>query len=141
MTAKEYFEEIKAKRQAIEFLTRRIQEAEADLTAVGGFDYAKPVVQHSPKNPMEEKVIELADMLEELVQNKKQYQRECFEMERRLTQLSQASFGQVIRLRFFGKKDRIALWGWVAVEMGYSEDWVKHLFKDAMAEFEERFLA
>lgn len=140
MTAKEYFEEIKSKQQAIDLLSRRIREAEADLTAIGGFDYSKPVVQSSPKNAMEEKVVALEDMLADLVQAKKEYQEDYFKMERMLTQLSQASFGQVIRLRFFGKRDRIALWGWVAEEMGYSEDWTKHLFRGAMAEFEKRFL-
>ena len=140
MTAKEYFEEIKSKQQAIDLLSRRIREAEADLTAIGGFDYSKPVVQSSPKNAMEEKVVALEDMLADLVRTKKEYQEDYFKMERMLTQLSQASFGQVIRLRFFGRKDHIALWGWVADEMGYSEDWVKHLFKDAMTEFEKRFL-
>lgn len=140
MTAKDYFEEMKAKMQAIDFLVRRIREAEDDLTAIGGFDYTKPVVQSSPKNVMEEKVIELEDLLAELVAQKKQYQREYFKMERRLMQLSNAKFGQVIRLRFFGKKNRIALWGWVAEEMGYSEIRVKELYRDAMKEFEERFL-
>lgn len=140
MTAKEYFEEIKSKQQAIDLLSRQIREAEDDLTAIGGFDYTKPVVQSSPKNVMEEKVIELEDLLAELVAQKKQYQREYFKMERRLMQLSNAKFGQVIRLRFFGKKNRIALWGWVAEEMGYSEIRVKELYRDAMREFEERFL-
>ena len=140
MTAKEYFEEIKAKMQALDFLTRRIKEAEDALTAIGGFDYSKDRVQTTPKNTMEDKIIQLEDMLSDLVDQKHEYQKAYFEMERRLTQLSQASFAQVIRLRFFGKRDRIALWGWVAEEMGYSEDWTKHLFRDAMAEFEKRFL-
>lgn len=140
MTAKEYFENIKCKAQAIDTMEIRLKELEWDMTAVGGFDYDKPRVQTSPKNTTEEKIIKATDAFNELLQLKKEYLEDYKEMEIRLSQLSKAACAQAIRLRYFGKKRKETRWGWVAEEMGYSEDHAKHLFREGMEEFEQRFL-
>lgn len=140
MTAKEYFENIKCKAQAIDVLEEKLKELELDMTAIGGFDYSKPVVQTSPTNAMEEKILRATDAFNELLQLKKEYIEDYKEMEIRLSKLSKASCAQAIRLRYFGKKRKETRWGWVAEEMGYSEDRAKHLFREGMDEFEELFL-
>lgn len=139
MTAKEYFERIKSIKIGIAKLEQRIREETDDLTAIGGFDYSRPVVQSSPRNAMEEKVLRLHTSIEKLVDLKNEWIKEYEAAERQLRKLSKAEYGQVIRLRYLTKIRR-PKWGWVAEEMEISEVYARKIHQKALEEFEKKFL-
>lgn len=139
MTAKEYFERIKGIKIEIGKLDQRIREETDDLAAIGGFDYTRPVVQSSPRNAMEEKVIRLRTSIEKLIDLKNEWLKEYEAAERQLRKLSKAEYGQVIRLRYLTKIRR-PKWGWVAEEMEISEVYARKIHQKALEEFEQKFL-
>ena len=140
MTAKAYFNRIKALMDNCDSLKHQVEELNADLTAIGGFDYSKPIVQTSPRNTTEDKILKLYDLISQYTDAIESCQAEIMAAESKLVCLSRPEYAKVIRLRFFGKKGKIALWGWVAEELGYSEGRTKHIFSEAMNEFEKLFL-
>lgn len=139
MTGKEYFISIRNKIDIVKHMARRIDEMRAMSTAIGGFDYSKPDVQTFPeKNITEDRVIELADLIlkmEEMRAIREAAIREAYE---RIETLSRNEYTRVLLLRYLGEIKHS--YGWIADEMGYTEDWVKHLHAEALSEFEERYL-
>lgn len=136
MTGKEYFLHIKSLIDERESICRYIAELQADASAVGGFDYAKPSVQTSPRNAMEEKVIKLADQAAKFNDLAELISEEVLEAEERLSQLSRPECAQAIRYRFIFRK-RI---GWIADEIGYTERQTKRIIAEGLREFEKRWL-
>lgn len=136
MTGREYFLRIRAKIDERESLKRLIDELLADASAVGGFDYSKPIVQSSPKNVMEMKIIELADTIEYYEKVVKKCSDEIIEAEERLSELSRPEYAEAIRYRFIYRKRR----GWIADEMGYSEKHIERCIYKGLTEFERRWL-
>lgn len=137
MTAKEYFMHIAQVAQSRRYLARSIEELRAESSAIGGFDYAKPVVQTSPHNTLEDKAIRLVEAIDEYEKVSVQYAKEILEAEERVAQLSRPIYSRVIRLRYFNGMHSC---GWVADELGYSEIQAKRLLYSACAEFEDKFL-
>ena len=137
MTAKEYFMHIAQVAQSRRYLARTIEELRTESSAIGGFDYAKPVVQTSPHNTLEDKAIRLVEAIDEYEKVSVQYAKEILEAEERVAQLSRPIYSRVIRLRYF---NGMHSWGWVADELGYSEIQAKRLLYSACAEFEDKFL-
>ena len=136
MTGKEYFLHIKSLLDERDSLIRLVNELAADATAIGGFDYAKPVVQSSPKNVTEEKIIEIADTMAKLNCEIERSSAEVLEAEKRLTHLSRPEYAQVIRFRYIHRKRK----GWIADEMHTSERNVERLLSKGLKQFESMFL-
>ena len=136
MTGKQYFLHIKCLIDEKESIRKYISDLEEDASAVGGFDYSKPMVQTSPRNTMEEKIIKLADQTARFHTLVEIISEEVWEAEERLSQLSRPECAQAIRYRFIFRK-RI---GWIADEIGYTERQTKRIISDGLSEFEKRWL-
>lgn len=135
MTGSEYFNEIRAVIDTKARLAQHIQDLKADATAIGGFDYAKPIVQTSPSNTMENKVMRLVDVVAEYEEVTVRCYERIREAEERLMTL-RPEYAQAIRYRYIDRK-RL---GWIADELGYTERQIKRFIRDGLREFEEKWL-
>ena len=138
MTAKEYFNLIAGYRDSIEHLKKHIETLREGATAIGGFDYAKPIVQSTPKNVTEDKIIDIADAALKCADMMALWSKRILEADELINQLSRYEYGKIIRLRYLD--DRRHSWGWIAEEMGYTEQRVKDIHTEALREFEAKFL-
>ena len=137
MTGEQYFEHIASIIESRKNLARTIENLRDEATAIGGFDYSRDRVQTTPKNTMEEKVVRLADTIDKYEKTARKYADKVLEAEIRISELSKPEYGKVIRLRYLCGRHT---WGWIADEMGYSEDGAKRICKKSLKEFEERWL-
>lgn len=138
MTGREYFFMIADYRDAVVNMKKLLDELRDDATAIGGFDYAKPIVQSTPKNITEEKIIKIADISYEFADKIAEWSRQILEAEKRLVLLSRPDYARILRMRYLDTRRHS--WGWIAEEMGYDEDYVKKLHGKALEEFEGKFL-
>ena len=139
MTGKEYFNGIRAKIDAISILRRRMEEIAELSTALGGFNYDEPrVMGGMPKNKYEDKAIMLAELSKQLSDALVECVKAKSECDLRLMQMPNRTYVKVLRLRYL--EDKRHSWGWIADEMNYSEDRIKHLLGEALTDFEARFL-
>lgn len=139
MTGKEYFNDIRAKIDEIDNLKRRIEELEELSTSLGGFNYDEPrVMGGQPKNKYEDKAIMLAELSQKLSDAMIECVKAKAECDLRLLQMSDRRYAKVLRLRYLEAKRHS--WGWIADEMNYNEDHVRHLIGEALIDFEKRFL-
>lgn len=139
MTGKEYFNGIRTKIDAIKNLKLRMEEIAELSTSLGGFAYDDPKVQGGmPKNKYEDKAIMLADLSAQLSDAMVECVKAKAECDLRLLQMTDRRYVTVLRLRYLEEKRHS--WGWIADEMGYTEDHVRHLIGEALTDFENRFL-
>ena len=143
MTAREYLGEISYLRHQIRYAQKRIIELDAEMTTTGAIRYDKDRVQTTPENRHEDKIIKLVDI-------KKKYEAAKVSLEldelKRLEQidgLSNKTRAKILRLRFFdlAPGDRLHTIGWIADEMGYAEDYIRHQYQDALKDFEKKYLS
>ncbi len=142
MTAKEYLSEIGNLRRRADVIRKRIADLNEDMTTIGAIEYDRDRVQTSPANRQEDKVIKIVDI-------KTQYEDElaqCYELEKeiieRINKLSKQIYVDILIRRFVELKpnNQMHTLGWIADEMGYSEDWIKHQYGLALTEFEGLWL-
>ena len=142
MTAKEYLSEIGNLRRRADVIRKRIADLNEDMTTIGAIEYDRDRVQTSPTNRQEDKVIKIVDI-------KTQYEDElaqCYELEKeiieRINKLSKQIYVDILIRRFVELKpnNQMHTLGWIADEMGYSEDWIKHQYGLALTEFEGLWL-
>lgn len=139
MTGKEYFEGIGVKVVALDRLLEKINELREEATSLGGFAYDEPIVQGgSSHNHYEGAIDTLADLERQYVLDKAAIEEEIKQAYSALETLSKREYYKVLDLRYLRKKRHN--WGWIAEEMGYSEDWVRHLCGEALSEFERLYL-
>lgn len=142
MTAREYLGEISYLRYQIRYAKKRIMELDMEMTTTGAIRYDKDRVQTTPENRHEDKIIKLVDI-------KKKYEAAKVSLEldemKRLEQidgLPNKTRAKILRLRFFdlAPGDRLHTIGWIADEMGYTEDYVRHQYHHALNDFEKKYL-
>jgi len=139
MRGKEYFESIRLKKNSIAYLERRMEELREMSTSLGKFGYDEPQVQTShDKNHYEKMIVELVDLAKQYEELRQECAKEMAVADIRLMQMSKLEYAEVIRKRFMD--NRRHSWGWIAEEMGFSEDRVKHICGEALTEFERRWL-
>lgn len=139
MRGKEYFESIRLKKNSIAYLERRMEELREMSTSLGKFGYDEPQVQTShDKNHYEKMIVELVDLAKQYEELRQECAKEMAIADIRLMQMSKHEYAEVIRKRFMD--NRRHSWGWIAEEMGFSEDRVKHICGEALTEFERRWL-
>lgn len=139
MRGKEYFESIRLKKNSIAYLEQRMEELREMSTSLGKFGYDEPQVQTShDKNHYEKMIVELVDLAKQYEELRQECAKEMAVADIRLMQMSKLEYAEVIRKRFMD--NRRHSWGWIAEEMGFSEDRVKHICGEALTEFERRWL-
>ena len=138
MTGREYFERIRIMIDEKNALRREVDELTAMATAIGGFDYSKPDIQSTPGNVTEERIIKLADATALYADAISRLTDMIIEADHRLCGLSRSEYARVIRLRHLDAVRH--RWGWIADEMGYAEQTAKNLSRDALTEFEKKYL-
>jgi len=143
MTAREYLGEISYIRYQLRYIKKKICELDDEMTATGAIRYDKDRVQSTPANHHEDKIIKLVDI-------KKKYEAARVSLEQdellRLAQvdgISNKTRAKILRLRFFdlAPGDRLHTIGWIADEMGYAEDYIRHQYQDALKDFEKKYLS
>ena len=92
-----------------------------------------------PKNKYEDKAIMLAELSQKLSDAMIECVKAKAECDLRLLQMSDRRYAKVLRLRYL--EDKRHSWGWIADEMNYNEDHVRHLIGEALIDFEKRFLS
>jgi hypothetical protein len=138
MTAKEYFNKIRNAICGRRSLHKHLSDLEANLTAVGGFDYSKDRVQTSPRNTQEEKICEYIDTQNKYLKMMNLYANDILEAEERLNRLSKSEYAEILRYLHMNGQ-RLSYYE-ISKRMEYSEDRIKHLVSEAYTEFEERWL-
>lgn len=140
MTGKKYFEELRLKINSLHYLEGRIEELREMSTSLGKFGYDEPQVQVThDKNHYEKWIVELVDLSTQYESLRQECVKAMAEADLRLMQMSKDEYARVLRWRFLDKKRHS--WGWIADEMGFSEDRVKHICGDALTEFERKWLS
>ena len=116
-----------------------MEELREMSTSLGKFGYDEPQVQTShDKNHYEKMIVELVDLVKQYEELRQECAKEMAIADIRLMQMSKHEYAEVIRKRFMD--NRRHSWGWIAEEMGFSEDRVKHICGEALTEFEGRWL-
>lgn len=130
-----YFEELKAKRSAVERLCRRLDELAELATAIGGFAYDGDVVQGgSHSNKYERLIIERADLAESARGLICEYAKMLTEAYTIAGQIMDDKRREAIMLKYIeGKEGTRGL----AQRWNISEDRARHICAEAREEFNE----
>lgn len=138
MTGKQYFVKIANAMRSMEALERKIKELKESATLIKSFDYSKEKVQTSPQNIQEEKIIKIIDIIREYDAQIAQYAESVLDAERKLATLSRTEYAEVIRLRHL-QKEKLS-WEDLSYQLGYESEGARTLYRNALTEFEERYL-
>lgn len=143
MTAKEYLSEVSSMRYRVKHIKRKIADFEEEMSVNGAIRYDKERVQTSLTNSQEDKIINLVDLKIEYIKEKIRLEEEELYRLRQVDDMTNRIGSTILRLRFFdlGQGFRLHTLGWIADEMGYTEDYIKHQYTDALAEFEKLYLS
>lgn len=132
MTAKEYLNQI----HLAEVKVKQLEEQMESLRYFGGaIRYDVPMVQHTPGNALESRMADLVDLERDVLE-------ECIRLEelrvkitREIHALDEPKYINLLYLRYV-KNQRFEQ---IAAEMQYDYDWTRHLHKQALSAFAERY--
>ena len=136
MTGKKYLKSIQKHKQQLVHKKQRLEDL---YNAVGltGIDYSKDLIQTSPKNSFEEKLVEIADLNREILGDIVSLENQISEAEKRIYMLDNDKHCEILYKRYIDIKSLEQ----ISVEMGYSFDRVRHLHAEAINEFDNRHSA
>lgn len=135
----EYFNKLLASEERRRELLERVNEMELLTTSTGAIRYDRERVDTSPTNKQEDMIIQLADMKTQYAAALNKANRLWMEADQKINHISKYERRMVLRLRYMtGTPKRLR---WVADEMAYSLDRVKHIHTEALKEFEDKFLS
>ena len=137
MTAKEYLMEIKKYRNAKRRLQRKIEELNADLYTIGGFDYSRDRVQNSmPKDVMSEKVMNLVELQRKYERAVLAYHEELNRRENQIMNMEKQSHRDILSAVYLeGMSLKEA-----ACNLGYAYHWACHIHGHALLEFTKKYM-
>jgi len=138
MKGKEYFIKVRNALESKEALVKHIKDLSEEMTVIGSFDYSKLRVKSTPKNIQEERIIKLSEMKDKYAKAIAKNAELVLEAENRISQLSRSQYAQVLRFRYLDGEYHC--WEWIGMEMGYTSDATRRLHREALTEFEEKFL-
>lgn len=138
MTATEYFNKLLGYEEHRRELLERVNELELLATSTGAIRTDKERVKSSPSNKQEDLIIQLADMAKTYSQALHKANVMWMEADERISKLDKYERRMVLRYRYMASKPKRMQW--IADEMGYSVDRIKHIHREALEEFERRFL-
>ena len=140
MTAKEYLRNIRDEQRELQRLNKKMDSMLLNSALPSGIRYDKIKVQTSPKDPMEI-FVRLSGLHEEIDRHIKKLKRNKQRAMRLIRKMdwspNSSKYRQVLTLYYLtlGDDKKPLSWLDVAEEMGYSEDWIKHLHGEALLEF------
>lgn len=142
MTAREYLGEIAYIRYKLRYIKKKISELDEEMTTTGAIRYDKDRVQTTPANRHEDKIIKLVDIKKKYESARVSLENDEIQMLSQIDGMPNKTHAKILRLRFFdlAPGDRLHTIGWIADEMGYAEDYVRHQYQDALKGFEEKYL-
>ena len=138
MKGKEYFIKVRNAKESREALARHIEDLRDEMTVIGSFDYSKLKVKSTPKNLQEERIIKLSEIISKYEKAIAKNAELVLEAEERIKELSRSQYAQVLRYRYLDNEYHC--WEWIGMEMGYAADAARRLHREALTEFEEKFL-
>lgn len=140
-TAKEYLSEISKFCYLKNNLMRKMNELECDKVSIGAIRYDKERVDTSPQNVQDEKIIRLIELQDEYNAQIQAYHEASMARVKQISQLSRPEYVKILALRFVDlhPTGRIHSLAWIADELGYSEDRIRHMYSEALDEFSEKF--
>lgn len=140
MTAKEYLRNIRDEQRELQRLSNKMESILLNNALPSGIRYDKIKVQTSPEDPMDifVRVSGLQEEIDRHVKKLKRNKQRAMRLIHKMDRTPDSSkCRQVLTLYYLTLKDDKRLMSWldVAEEMGYSEDWIKHLHGKALLEF------
>lgn len=126
---KDYLKDIKSKRQYLQRLKERRASLHLDVS-FGGIDYSADRVQSTPKNKLEEAMIQLSERIEELDEK---IAKVSIEIDNRISSIEKLS-DEVYRNILFKRYAEDKTLEQISVEMGYAYNYTCNIHGDALRE-------
>lgn len=142
MTAKEYLNSVRRKREHCRQLEERRQELEAQAAGLKAIVYDKDRVQTSPENRMESIMVKLAALDEKYAKTIAEYHEAQLKLEQQLQGMKNPMYAEVLTLRYAvdDRDGRQMSFERIACTMYKSYEWVRHLHGEALQEFQRMYL-
>lgn len=140
MTVKEYLRSIRDEQRELWILQDKRNEIYFNLLP-SGIRYDKDHIQISSENAFPDKVIKMAELSNKIDKKIEHLTRRKADALDMIGRLDNTNYRQVLILYYIPTDDRKMMsWLDVAEEMGYSEDWVKHIHGYALKELSEFYV-
>ena len=132
MTAKDYLGQIRVADLKIKQLEERLES----LRYFGGaIRYDVPPVQHSPSNSLETRLVELVDLERDVLEEKFRLEQLRVRITREIHALDEPKYISLLYMRYVDGKR----FEQIAAEMQYDYDWTRHLHRQALSAFADRY--
>jgi predicted ATP-dependent protease len=131
--AKQYLNQLKKLDTIIEQKKEELSLLYNEITGGGGIDYAKDRVQTSPQNAQEERICRYVAMEDEIKSNISDYTEKRHRIIDEIHKLKDKRHMDVLYKHYVEFKGFRA----IAKEMHFSYEYIRHLHKDALHEFEK----
>ncbi len=137
MTAKRYLRSLERLDMMINQKLEELSSLKATLTAIGGMDYSGERVRssRSPDAPYEKTIEKIADLNAEIDAEIDRFVDEKHKIINQIQGLDNTTYVQVLYKRYVEYK-RL---GEIAVEMGFTYQYVRRLHGEALLEFERSY--
>lgn len=132
ISIKQYLEEIKAMRQAIQRLKRRRKNLHLSVS-FGGIDYSADRIQATPKNKMEEAAVRMSERLEKLDAEIARLSIEIDDRIENIESLQNSTYRSILYKRYVEDKS----WEKISVEMKYSYNYICNTHGKALKALEK----
>ena len=142
MRAKEYLNQIHKLRWQIDALESQIEYLRTKASGVKAITYDDDKVQTSPQNAFETSMVELAEVTNRYTERILEYIDLTIRIEEQIAGLEKPEHSRILTLRYIDvdKDGRKLSLEKIARTCGYSFDRTKHLHKEALGEFEKKYL-
>lgn len=136
MNAREYLMQLQYLRMAIKTVEEQIEEVRHTMTQLNAIRYDKEHVQQTSDDTMLNCIIRIEAAEEKYAKLLDQYNERYTIALTRIEGLENDLHRRVLLLRYVGG---IPLYK-IAVELGYSFEWIRHVHKHALQAFQEKYL-
>ena len=141
MTVKKYLRSIRDEQRELWILQEKRDELYFSLLP-NGIRYDKDNIQVTSENAFPDKIIKMAELSNKIDRKIEELTKRKTEAVDMIGRLDNSNYRQVLMLYYIptGKYYKMMSWLDVAEEMGYSEDWVKHVHGYALKELSEFYI-
>lgn len=140
MTAKQFLRAIREEQKELRILQERKEEIYYSLFS-GAIRYDKDNIQTSPSDVMPEKVIKMTELSGKIDEHiKRLVDRKSAALDT-IRHIDNSVYRQILVEYYLSspRDGKMPSWLDVAKQLGYSEDWIKHLHGYALREFRKYF--
>ena len=136
MNAREYLMQLQYLRLAIGTVEEQIETVRHTMTQLSAIRYDKEHVQQTPDDIMLNCIIRIEAVEEKYLKLLDQYNERYAIALQRIEGLENDLHQKVLLLRYVNGMPLYK----VAVRLGYSFDWIRHVHQDALREFQDKYL-